>query len=69
MAEQNPVDINVDQARVVENLKVRFASKLADLEHENAMMSVALEQVIHERDEAVADNQRLREEANQPRPD
>lgn len=69
MAEQKNVDIDVDMGRVVDVLKQRFALKVAELEKENAMLLVALEDAIGARNEALEDNQRLREEASSPRTD
>lgn len=66
MAEEVAAHVEVDQGRILEILKKRFASHIANLEHQNAMLQVATEELIKQRDEAVEDNTRLRSQLNSP---
>ena len=60
MAGEEEVGIKVDMNRVVEKLKARWLAKLAELEHENAMLEVALEDAVRGREEAEEENRLLR---------
>ncbi|GAA2554881.1 hypothetical protein GCM10010423_65070 [Streptomyces levis] len=63
MAEETQ-DINVDANRVIEVLKASLTARIAELEHRNAIMEVALQDAINERNQAEAENTELRKGRN-----
>jgi hypothetical protein len=60
------VGIKVDMNRVVEKLKAQWSARVADLEYQVAVMEVALEDAVREREEAEEENRRLRAESMKP---
>lgn len=62
--QENGVGIDVDLAQVVELLKKRFTETVANLEHQNAMLQVALESQVARLAEAEEDNRKLRAQQN-----
>jgi regulator of replication initiation timing len=62
VVQQQDLDINVDGNRVTEKLKAKFASQIAELNYQIAMLEVALEEAIQERNQAEEENTKLRKE-------